>query len=126
MCYYHETLYSCGCPKECRFTQCQEFLEASKNAEGGYICPKLGNEDKQRTLEIFCDYRVCHVREQWSKKRAQRKLNMIVENEARQREKFRKRIRMADKKLREKAEQRKLEEQIAGEDGRKNQAMKRS
>lgn len=99
---------------------------ASKTVEGSYICPKLGNKDIQRTLEFFCDYRVCDVRERFSKERAQKKMDLIEENEARQREKFRKRIQMADKKLREKAEQRKMEELMAGEDGWKDQAVKRS
>ncbi|MCJ1422893.1 hypothetical protein MMC29_000773 [Sticta canariensis] len=60
MCYFDETLYLCGCPMQCEFFPCKECVKASEN-EGGYVCPKLGKENKITMLETLCDYNNCEA-----------------------------------------------------------------
>lgn len=115
MCHFEETVYFCGCEKQCEYFPCKEYVEINLNSEGCHGCPKLGNEDKRTVLESFCDNETCTAREKGLIERSKARKQALKENKEKE-ERLRKNIEMAREKLRkgrEEAEDKKIQRQRA-------------
>lgn len=115
MCHFEETVYSCGCEKQCEFFQCKEYVEANPNFEGGHVCPKLGNENKRTILESFCENETCTARNKGLIERSNVRKQVLKENKEKE-QRLRKDIETARERLRkgrEEAEEKMLQGQRA-------------
>lgn len=114
MCHFAETLYFCGCAKECEFLLCDECIEAAQNVEGGYVCPKLGSEDQRTVLQRFCDNKTCAVRDgEGAEEEEGGRWNALRRNDQ-ARECLRKEIELARERLRRGREEACMEKSVVG------------